>query len=221
MDTNVRRKGICLASRCVCCCSPSLETLEHLFIGSDLAIAIYSFFVDKFQKRREISSVTDLINSWMHGISNRSQLGNLIRGSISVMLWEFWKHRCKLKLEGGGSNPLAVIQATLQQLQQVNNLQDPMRHITQWERNILEMLVIQIKSVPFWQGKWVSWQEPHHPGLKLNADGSRRCGATTGGGVVRDSNGEFMLGFSVKYSHSDVFQAELDSIVHGLCMCYE
>lgn len=47
-------------------------------------------------------------------------------------------------------------------------------------------------------------------------DGSRRGQETTAGGVVRDSNGDFVIVFAVKLNHDDSLQAELEAIRHGL-----
>lgn len=65
------------------------------------------------------------------------------------------------------------------------------------------------------------WTMPQVHFLKMNVDGSKMGSATTAGGVFRDSNGEFIFGFAIKLSHSDILQAELQAIWHGLQICQE
>lgn len=68
-------------------------------------------------------------------------------------------------------------------------------------------------------GKWVAWTKPEIQSFKLNTDGLRRGNVTTYGGVLRDSHGDFILGFANKLTQRDVLQAELDAMVYGLQMC--
>lgn len=101
----------------------------------------------------------------------------------------------------------------------MNNYCTPKRRPTRWEDITLEMLRIPIKHLVLKRGKWLAWEKPSGRSLKPNTDGSRTGAATTGGGVVRDSNGDFVLGYVLKCSHNDVLQAELDAIIRGLMSC--
>lgn len=63
VDINIQRKGINLASKCVCCHSPSQETLHHLLIHSELATNVRSFFVDITHKSPHIQSIAHFCTS--------------------------------------------------------------------------------------------------------------------------------------------------------------
>lgn len=43
----------------------------------------------------------------------------------------------------------------------------------------------------------------------------------TGSGLVRDSRGDFVVGYAFKRSYQDVLQAELEAIIHGLVLCID
>lgn len=43
VDESIQSKGIVLSSRCVCCNSPSTETLEHVLVSSELARSVWHF----------------------------------------------------------------------------------------------------------------------------------------------------------------------------------
>lgn len=80
----------------------------------------------------------------MHGLSRRSQIGCVTIGVVFYSLWELWKHRCKLKFEGGTtSNPHAVIHATLSHARNMNNMASPKRRPTHWERSVSENLAVE------------------------------------------------------------------------------
>lgn len=88
VDHNVQRKGIELASKCMCCYHLSLETLDHLLLHSDMEREVRGYFTNLFDKQFEVQSVGQLINTWLHGTSCGAQLGYTIVGVIVFSLWE-------------------------------------------------------------------------------------------------------------------------------------
>lgn len=80
----------------------------------------------------------------------------------------------------------------------------------------METLGVAIKEVSVRRGKWIAWMKSNHLVLKYNVDGSRRGHGTTSSGIVRDSNCDFVFGFSLKLFHDDILQAELESIFQTL-----
>lgn len=118
-------------------------------------------------------------------------------------------------------NPQQVIHTTLSHVRVTNGLVVPKRRLTGIERIMLERLRIPIKEVGVRRGKWVGWRKPETNKLKLNVDGSRRGQVTTAGGVMRDSNGDFLVGFAVRFTHTDSLRSELEAIWHGLQVCKE
>nr|DAD25625.1 TPA_asm: hypothetical protein HUJ06_027089 [Nelumbo nucifera] len=48
-DDRIQSKGINLASRCWCCTNRTNESLHHLFIGSEMATALWSYFATIFE----------------------------------------------------------------------------------------------------------------------------------------------------------------------------
>lgn len=63
VDSNMQRKGINLASRCVCCLSPSMEILEHLLIYSYLAKSVRSYYLAWVHKQIDVYSV--MLEIWV------------------------------------------------------------------------------------------------------------------------------------------------------------
>lgn len=41
-DANIQRRGVPFSSRCVCCSSPKVETLEHLLLHSEIAKGVWA-----------------------------------------------------------------------------------------------------------------------------------------------------------------------------------
>lgn len=68
----------------------------------------------------------------------------------------------------------------------------------------------------------ISWQFPKAPFVKINVDGSARGnpGDSAAWGVIRDSNGRWLGGFTYRVDFSSVLVAELWGIYHGLLLCW-
>lgn len=69
----------------------------------------------------------------------------------------------------------------------------------------------------------INWEVPATGFVKLNCDGAVRSfyEAAACGGVLRDDNGFFLWGYSVKLGKCTVPQAELWAIIHGLKLAKE
>ena len=68
----------------------------------------------------------------------------------------------------------------------------------------------------------VSWHAPSPGWLKLNVDGSVNptnalCGC---GGVLRDTDGNWIMGFSMRSSFNDILCVELEAIKQGLDLAW-
>ena len=67
----------------------------------------------------------------------------------------------------------------------------------------------------------VRWERPGQGKLKLNIDGSAQgnSGLAGGGGVLRDDQGNWVLGYSRKIGRTTSFLAELWALRDGLHLC--
>lgn len=65
---------------------------------------------------------------------------------------------------------------------------------------------------------FIAWNLSVEGWVKCNVDGSSREGGTSVGcrGVIRDSNGKWILGFIMRHSHMDILSAKIWSISKGL-----
>lgn len=70
--------------------------------------------------------------------------------------------------------------------------------------------------------RWVRWYPPDEELLKLNSDGSLADnGHAAAGGVVRDSAGAWVMGYSINIGTTTVFNAELWGLYVGLKRCLD
>lgn len=91
MDCNIQRRGIPLASKCVCCATPKTKTLEHLLVQSDIAKNLWSHFAHKLHKKMNFRSFHHLCRLWLQGGHRQAQLGIQSWLFCSVELGRFGK----------------------------------------------------------------------------------------------------------------------------------
>lgn len=84
---------------------------------------------------------------------------------------------------------------------------------------ILETMQIQVRTVPMRRGRWIAWTKP--PTGRLDSIRTDPSGnVATEGGIARDSNGDVIVAFAMRFAHQDIIQAELDALFHGLQLCF-
>ncbi|GLT88451.1 hypothetical protein SLE2022_064770 [Rubroshorea leprosula] len=120
------------------------------------------------------------------------------------MLWFLWTSRNKLIFEGKWTPPNAVFwQARSYALE---------THFA------LNLAMLASPRTP----RWVCWQPPTQPFLKLNTDGSQnhQSGRACAGGLIRDHLGRWVHGFTVNIGFTSSFLAELWGCREGLKLAH-
>lgn len=71
--------------------------------------------------------------------------------------------------------------------------------------------------------KQVRWEKPEPSWFKLNTDGlsSGSVGIATGGSLIRDEVGNWVIGFSRRIGRVDSFVAEIWALRDGLQLCHQ
>ena len=68
----------------------------------------------------------------------------------------------------------------------------------------------------------IRWKAPIWPCVSLNTDGAmKRFGYAGAGGLLRDYNGNWLMGFTVNLGMCSVLSAELWGLLHGLKVAWD
>ncbi|KAL9416422.1 hypothetical protein AB3S75_039586 [Citrus x aurantiifolia] len=68
----------------------------------------------------------------------------------------------------------------------------------------------------------IRWKAPTWPCVSLNMDGARKgFGHAGAGGLIRDFNGNWLMGFTVNLGMCSVLSAELWGLLHGLRVAWD
>ena len=71
--------------------------------------------------------------------------------------------------------------------------------------------------------KRIQWEKPSNSWMKLNTDGSSlgNPGVDGGGGLIRDENGNWVVGLARRIGIANSFMAELCALCDGLLLCLQ
>lgn len=221
VDSMVQSRGIPMVSRCICCRKPKVETIEHLMIHSDIAQSLWGQFASKLHKISRVQSIGHLRQVWLHGVNRRSQMGMITLAIILYGMWEIWKVRCRMKYEDERVDNNQLLIRVYQHIHDISRVNHPKREATTLDRIVLDVLNCPVRSPRVKRGRWLRWLKQRVQQIKLNVDGTYRNGASGGGGIVRDSNGDFICGFTVPYQFEDATESEIQTLHDGMVMCVE
>lgn len=91
----IRSKGIILAARCRCCVNPSVESINYLFIQSDISKEVWQQFGNIFRIPHTYKSVLHPFSVLLAGHSESSQYGMCCIGIAAYIFREVWVARCR------------------------------------------------------------------------------------------------------------------------------
>lgn len=120
---------------------------------------------------------------------------------FALSLWFIWKQRCSILFQDDGQIP-------------VLNVQQLYKYFTEWATENSNSLQ-RIRE----NGSHILWRRPELGYFKLNTDASSLPdGRMAIGGVVRDHNGQWKVGFMQVLPKMSVFEVEARSIMVGLSL---
>lgn len=221
VDELIQSRNISLASKCFCCANPGIETIDHLFVYSEIAIKVWKFYSHSLGFHFIPLPFDKTVNLWMSHASWNSQHGAVIAILGNVIPWCIWNMRNQVKFGKGRRNLNEIFKCVYNLLNNVCNLVNFKRPCSYLKQLMLSSIHINIIKPVIQRGSWHHWRPPNHGLLKLNTDGSLKDNSCAGGGVVRDSNGDLLLAYTVNVGIGDCNYAEAHSLYFGLKLCLD
>ncbi|KAF7837882.1 ribonuclease H [Senna tora] len=129
---------------------------------------------------------------------------------FATTCWSMWRRRNEQVFN---QRDFSVTDPVFTILQQVRMASEAYRDVLSTSR-----------SFPSRSGCLVRWSHPEEEWLKVNVDGACKSSTTeraSCGGVIRDHEGRFLLGFAKNLGYCDVISAELWGIKLGLEVAWE
>ncbi|KAI9194953.1 hypothetical protein LWI28_010396 [Acer negundo] len=193
VDEKVRSVRVLIVSACNCCCSRGIEDLDHILNNGDFASNLW----------RKVS-----VEVGVPFLAHR-------------IIWRLWKRRCAARLEGKLESISDVWLSIKHWVQILSNSLIEERHWNYSDDRVLRNMEVQILLKKQKKIQVLRWLKPTLGRLKLNLDGSSLGNPSPagGGGVLRDSSGNFIFGFSKFFGSCSNNETELQVVVEGLSIC--
>lgn len=90
VDCHIRPRGITLSSRCRCCRTHEEETLDHLFVESQVAREVWKCFGAIFRLPNWFISILQALSTWIPEVNLATQYGICRNVVAAYVLWEIW-----------------------------------------------------------------------------------------------------------------------------------
>ncbi|XP_027122034.2 uncharacterized protein [Coffea arabica] len=204
-------------SKCFCCSlSPSPETISHIFCTGEVARQVWGCFEGIIGGFSEALTIRHKVMSWWVKPNTNPYLGFVHRILPSLICWNLWKMRNMWIFEGKLDSVVHVCDRIFLELRECVCLQFREISLPCSSRiGFFEMIGRLRRKVII---REVRWEGPTRTVVKLNVNGCSRGnpGRSGGGGLFRDSEGRFLLGFSCSFGEATSLQAELKALLFGV-----
>lgn len=213
---SLARFGVHGPSWCFCCVNPQHESFNHIFSTARKVWQFFEFEAGIFDPG--VSIRCHLVKWWLSSVRN-VQTAFVFRVLPVFVCWFLWKARNAYFFEGK-QIPWSVI-------------------CDQILSSVLDSFSLQFKGLSCDFSSWphflrslstlprhskvmqVQWFPSAHSLVKLNSDGCSKGnpGIGGGGGLLRDSQGYFLFGFSCYFGWVSSLQAEIKALLFGVKLC--
>ncbi|XP_071902759.1 uncharacterized protein [Coffea arabica] len=210
--------GLHLPSKCFCCSSASEESIEHLFSNGHIASTVWNYFGASCGLSSPGSALRPRIVGWWLS-SHDSEIQRFIGHILpSVVCWQIWKARNKAMFEDVQMRPLAICHAIFLEIQTMVGIHFKQMFRVQSFHHLYDWSCSSYTGVIY---KLVRWETKDSDRFILNTDGCSKGnpGVSGGGGVLRDSNGIPLIGFSTYLGETTSLCAEARALLIGLQTC--
>ncbi|XP_027156179.1 uncharacterized protein LOC113756908 [Coffea eugenioides] len=214
------RFGVQLPSKCFCCRSATGESSEHIFSSDQLAREEWSYFGAVCGIGSPQGRVCDRMVMWWLSSQSKGQRRVVVSILPSFICWHIWKARNKAVREGVSLSSGDICHGIIQDVVLAVSSE-----VNRWNLCLpFDQFFDRLSTPPVpLQCRIVRWQAAGTGIATLNTDGWSKGnpGVSGGGGVLRDSEGRFLIGYSVCLGVSTSLRAEVLALLAGLRLCHQ
>ncbi|GAA0156595.1 hypothetical protein LIER_38300 [Lithospermum erythrorhizon] len=215
VDEVMSKKGIVLASKCMCCAQ--METLNHVFFTNPIAQQLWSHFASLVGiKSNNIQSIQKLLHIWSLSVNTTGHIKQVIP---IVILWAIWEARNKAKHMAIPFSFRRLRSRIMSLL--IMNSKANMTQTKYWTGDsfIATQLGAHCRSVKHKRPTLLCWEKPEKGALKLNIDAAFKDGRGGYGGILRNDQGELVVAMGLEGKCETQFDAEIQALLICLQEC--
>ncbi|XP_027156245.1 uncharacterized protein LOC113757028 [Coffea eugenioides] len=160
--------GFQLPSKCFCCSSASVESIEHLFANGHIASVVWNYFGGLCGFRCPGSFLRPHIVGWwlrLHDSETRRLIDRILP---SVLCWQIWKARNKAMFEGVQMQSSAICKNIFSEIQSMVGIHFKQELQLQSFHHLYDRSHVSVGRIAY---KLVRWEIKETGRLILNTDG--------------------------------------------------
>jgi len=212
-DDKLKERGCCMASICNLCGNQE-ESTFHLFFICSYSARIWNWLSSILQIPIQISSVEEVWNLCNRGWSPHCQL--TVKAAIIFAFNAIWFYRNASRFNNKIISWRSAISTIISRVSISVGNSKLHASTSMLEFTILKALNCKINPPRSSIVKEVFWNPPILHWIKANCDGAATTGATSCGGIFRNSSGQFLGCFVERLNAGNSLIAELCGIMRTL-----
>nr|XP_027066533.1 uncharacterized protein LOC113692333 [Coffea arabica] len=218
LDDVLHTLGFQSASKCRCCSHPAAESFEYVFSTGQVDEAVWGFFEGLCGISSSAPYVRARLASWWLASPSSRRRKAVFHIMPSLICWHLWKARNRAVFEGIQPQSSSVCQAIFQEAKVLLEIELKERVAAQSFLQLWEWASQSRRRFGF---KLVCWKPALEGEFTLNTDGCCKGnpGLGGGGGVLHDSVGRPLVGFSAFLGQTSSLHAEALALLTGLRIC--
>nr|XP_027093583.1 uncharacterized protein LOC113713984 [Coffea arabica] len=196
------------------------ESIERIFSTGQLTVEIWGVFRASCSICLPAISLRERLVTWWLSLHSDAQRCHVVSILPSFICWHIWKARNKAIFEGVKLTREEICHGILRDISAAVEIKFHHRIVAQTFDRFFERLS---QPLPVHRVQLVKWQATGRGILSLNTDGCSKGnpGMSGGGGILRDSNGQVLVAFSVYLGVNTSLRAEALALLMGFRVCFQ
>ncbi|XP_020681381.1 uncharacterized protein LOC110098793 [Dendrobium catenatum] len=211
-DDMLRKKGLFMTSKCQCCAN--LETVHHVFVSSPIAVKVWNYFKEIFHVNGggPTCSVFNLLEVWMVRVKGH------VRNVIPLLIfWFIWLARNDSRINNVGMNHLTIIARIKDKIFALFSAN--LLSYKSFDKISSSVEIFGIAGIVALVNKFSYWSSPNSNCFKLNIHTVLAETKWCIGGLIRNSEGMYIVGFVGMSVAVDNLEGFLLAVLYGLSLC--
>ena len=216
----LRRVGVQLVSKCLCCQEGAIESLEHVFAEGQVAKDVWRYFGRIYRVTQLGSSLRAWLTAWWLFSPRQAVRQFLFSILPSFICWHTWKARNIAYYEGRQMSVARICHAILLDVIGVVEIQFNQKLEVHTFLQLYEWTTQQTSRYSF---HLVWWKAKETGLLTLNTDGCSKGnpGVSVSGGILRNSSGLPLFAFSAYFGELSSLRIEALALAMGFRLCFQ
>jgi len=212
-DENLKVRGCNLPSRCSLCLS-QVETSFHLFFECPYATTLWNWLASLFNRSLYFNSIEDIWTLCERRMSPQSKV--VTTAALVNLINVIWHARNQARFNDKKVHWRSSISCIIANTSLSGNLATATASSSISEFSFIKKFCVNIHPPKAPRIVEVIWHPPIHHWIKCNTDGASNSVTASSGGIFRDREANYLLGFAENVGQENAYFAQLSAAMRAI-----